>query len=204
MKNYMNFFKYLLLSLWNTFPKFLFFWGVPKHAVWAWYKTFADAIREMRKYSDENIATDGHSHGAHLDTQMQMHMRLFRAQRNFYISGFALFLCLYVGYPFPFDHFFHLLFIYFPPFFSITASSAGLWVLSPLPRPWKPRRKLLWTKRSLPPGPQRHSWIPGMQTLGTRKWLRSWRPSSRRKMMVHKNNVFMRVHDLIIRNLFQI
>ena len=53
-----------------------------------------DAIREMRKYSDENVATDGHSHGAHLDTQMQMHMRLFRAQRNFYISGFALFLCL--------------------------------------------------------------------------------------------------------------
>ena len=25
-----------------------------------------------------------------------MHMRLFRAQRNFYISGFALFLCLVV------------------------------------------------------------------------------------------------------------
>jgi len=31
-----------------------------------------------------------------LDTQMQMHMRLFRAQRNFYISGFALFLCLVI------------------------------------------------------------------------------------------------------------
>ncbi len=26
----------------------------------------------------------------------QMHMRLFRAQRNFYISGFALFLCLVI------------------------------------------------------------------------------------------------------------
>ncbi len=25
-----------------------------------------------------------------------MHMRLFRAQRNFYISGFALFLCLVI------------------------------------------------------------------------------------------------------------
>ena len=24
---------------------------------------------------------------SHLDTQMQMHMRLFRAQRNFYIAG---------------------------------------------------------------------------------------------------------------------
>ena len=26
---------------------------------------------------------------SHLDTQMQMHMRLFRAQRNFYIAGWA-------------------------------------------------------------------------------------------------------------------
>merc|ERR1712187_842036 len=33
---------------------------------------------------------------SHLDTQMQMHMRLFRAQRNFYIAGFALFLCLVI------------------------------------------------------------------------------------------------------------
>merc|ERR1712157_716176 len=30
------------------------------------------------------------------DAQMQMHMRLFRAQRNFYIAGFALFLCLVI------------------------------------------------------------------------------------------------------------
>ena len=27
---------------------------------------------------------------SHLDTQMQMHMRLFRAQRNFYIAGWVL------------------------------------------------------------------------------------------------------------------
>merc|ERR1712183_157808 len=33
---------------------------------------------------------------SHLDSQMQMHMRLFRAQRNFYISGFALFLFLVI------------------------------------------------------------------------------------------------------------
>ena len=32
----------------------------------------------------------------HFLLQMQMHMRLFRAQRNFYISGFALFLCLVI------------------------------------------------------------------------------------------------------------
>merc|ERR1712088_1152820 len=51
----------------------------------------------MRKYVDEQHETEGRSHGsAHLDMQMQMHMRLFRAQRNFYISGFALFLCLVI------------------------------------------------------------------------------------------------------------
>ena len=52
----------------------------------------------MRKYSD-NPEDAGHAHrDGHLDVQMQTHMRLFRAQRNFYISGFALFLCLYVRY----------------------------------------------------------------------------------------------------------
>ncbi|XP_039278062.1 B-cell receptor-associated protein 31 [Nilaparvata lugens] len=52
-----------------------------------------DAIREMRKYS-----TNDHPEGAHLhlDAEMQGNMRLFRAQRNFYISGFALFLSLVI------------------------------------------------------------------------------------------------------------
>jgi len=57
---------------------------------------FLDAIREMRKYGDEDHS---HSHTPstnHLDVQMQSHMRLFRAQRNFYIAGFALFLCLVI------------------------------------------------------------------------------------------------------------
>merc|ERR1711874_692795 len=37
------------------------------------------------------------SRGAsHLDIQMQTDMRRFRAQRNFYIAGFALFLCLVI------------------------------------------------------------------------------------------------------------
>lgn len=57
---------------------------------------FLDAIREMRKYSDEQMGEE-HSHGSsHLDMQMQTHMRLFRAQRNFYISGFSLFLSLVI------------------------------------------------------------------------------------------------------------
>ncbi|KAJ8975515.1 hypothetical protein NQ317_010630 [Molorchus minor] len=52
-----------------------------------------DAIREMRKYS--NIDSEEHGH-AHLDREMQGSMRLFRAQRNFYISGFSLFLSLVI------------------------------------------------------------------------------------------------------------
>lgn len=50
-----------------------------------------DAIREMRKYS--NFEQGEHTH---LDAEMQGNMRLFRAQRNFYISGFALFLSLVI------------------------------------------------------------------------------------------------------------
>lgn len=50
-----------------------------------------DAIREMQKYS--NIEPAEHQH---LDAEMQGNMRLFRAQRNFYISGFALFLLIVI------------------------------------------------------------------------------------------------------------
>lgn len=54
-----------------------------------------DAIREMKKYSSLDHSTDGHGH-LHLDAEMQGNMRLFRAQRNFYISGFSLFLSLVI------------------------------------------------------------------------------------------------------------
>lgn len=50
-----------------------------------------DAIREMQKYS--NMEPEQHQH---LDAEMQGNMRLFRAQRNFYISGFALFLLIVI------------------------------------------------------------------------------------------------------------
>ncbi|XP_026327370.1 B-cell receptor-associated protein 31 [Hyposmocoma kahamanoa] len=50
-----------------------------------------DAIREMQKYS--NMEPTEHQH---LDAEMQGNMRLFRAQRNFYISGFALFLLIVI------------------------------------------------------------------------------------------------------------
>lgn len=50
-----------------------------------------EAIREMRKYSHVDPATE-----QHLTMGMQHSMRLFRAQRNFYISGFAIFLSLVI------------------------------------------------------------------------------------------------------------
>jgi len=55
---------------------------------------FLDSIREMRKHSFESREHEGgHSH---LDNELQHSMKLFRAQRNFYIAGFALFLCLVI------------------------------------------------------------------------------------------------------------
>lgn len=53
---------------------------------------FLDSIREMNKYSSPEIK-DAHGH---LDAEMQSNMKLFRAQRNFYISGFSLFLWLVI------------------------------------------------------------------------------------------------------------
>lgn len=52
---------------------------------------FLDALREVRKYSNADQSKD-----AKLLPNMfnHMHMKLFRAQRNLYISGFSLFLWL--------------------------------------------------------------------------------------------------------------
>lgn len=52
---------------------------------------FLDAVREVRKYSGKEVGTD-----AKLQPNMfdHLHMKLFRAQRNLYISGFAVFLWL--------------------------------------------------------------------------------------------------------------
>jgi B-cell receptor-associated protein 31 len=54
---------------------------------------FVDSIREIRNYTDMGVdpATDTR-HGAGTDSLV--HMRLFRAQRNLYISGFSLLLFL--------------------------------------------------------------------------------------------------------------
>jgi len=51
---------------------------------------FADSIREMRKYSHTDSAEASLSNNP--NTVDHIHMKLFRAQRNFYIAGFSLFL----------------------------------------------------------------------------------------------------------------
>ncbi|XP_072318615.1 B-cell receptor-associated protein 29 [Eucyclogobius newberryi] len=52
---------------------------------------FCDAVREVRKYSATDVGAN-----ARLQPNMydHLHMKLFRAQRNLYISGFAVFLWL--------------------------------------------------------------------------------------------------------------
>jgi len=93
---------FISTRMWNKVFKSRFLRGLESQLIYYFYVLvaililfFLDAIREMQKYSSEEQQqkTVGISH---LDTQMQMHMRLFRAQRNFYIAGFALFLCLVV------------------------------------------------------------------------------------------------------------
>jgi len=87
---------------WNAFFKSRFLHGLEKQLAPAFYIIasilllfFLDAVREAWKYNaiehKEGISQ------SHLDAQMQNHMRLFRAQRNMYISGFAGFLCLIIN-----------------------------------------------------------------------------------------------------------
>ncbi|ETE59363.1 B-cell receptor-associated protein 29, partial [Ophiophagus hannah] len=53
---------------------------------------FLDAVREVRKYSTVQLSEDSpHSSPTAFD---HIHMKLFRSQRNLYISGFSLFLWL--------------------------------------------------------------------------------------------------------------
>ena len=83
-----------MIRMWNKVFKSRFLKGLENQLIYYFYVLvaililfFLDAIREMQKYSSEEQQqkTTGMSH---LDAQMQMHMRLFRAQRNFYIAGY--------------------------------------------------------------------------------------------------------------------
>ncbi|XP_035898623.1 B-cell receptor-associated protein 31-like [Anopheles stephensi] len=103
---YVEIFVVLLLVLplrspqqWHRFFKSRFLAMLSRQAQTYFYLLLAvlvlfllEAIREMRKYSSND-----HSHTeTHLNVEMQHSMRLFRAQRNFYISGFAIFLSLVI------------------------------------------------------------------------------------------------------------
>nr|BAN20871.1 bcr-associated protein, bap [Riptortus pedestris] len=89
---------FISAKTWQRFFRSRFLQVVSQQATWYFAIIFAilallflDAIREMRKYSGKE-ATEH----AHLESELQISMRLFRAQRNFYISGFALFLSLVI------------------------------------------------------------------------------------------------------------
>lgn len=58
------------------------------------FSTPSDSMREMVKYQGD-LNTD-HLGSRHVDAELQHSMKLFRAQRNFYIAGFALFLFLVI------------------------------------------------------------------------------------------------------------
>jgi len=53
---------------------------------------FLDAFREVHVHQDDSHDME-ENEAVHLDVKLQTHMLLYRAQTNFYISGFALFLC---------------------------------------------------------------------------------------------------------------
>lgn len=52
---------------------------------------FVDAIRDVKHYSHALSLEDNKMTP---NTETSLHMKLFRAQRNLYIAGFALFLFL--------------------------------------------------------------------------------------------------------------
>jgi len=55
---------------------------------------FIDAWRDMNKYDEAYTHSEGLK--THVDAQTQAHMNKFRAERNFFVSGFTLFLCLVI------------------------------------------------------------------------------------------------------------
>ncbi|XP_026065017.1 B-cell receptor-associated protein 29-like [Carassius auratus] len=80
----------------------VFKWSIWSHLSQFWNKgfltmiiilivLFLDALREVKKYSTADQSKDTKLLPNMLD---HMHMKLFRAQRNLYISGFSLFLWL--------------------------------------------------------------------------------------------------------------
>jgi len=53
----------------------------------------SDGVRDVYRYSSPVTADEIRNNPT---AETMLHLKLFRAQRNFYIAGFALFLCLLV------------------------------------------------------------------------------------------------------------
>ena len=92
-----------VIRMWNKVFKSRFLKGLENQLIYYFYVLvaililfFLDAIREMQKYSSEELQQKASGGMSHLDAQMQMHMRLFRAQRNFYIAGWVTFHHIFV------------------------------------------------------------------------------------------------------------
>ncbi|KOB78686.1 Endoplasmic reticulum protein [Operophtera brumata] len=83
---------------WHQFFKSRLFDLFQQHAAMYFYCLLGvlclfliDAIREMRKYSHGSETAH-----IHLSTEMKGSVKLFRAQRNFYITGFSIFLAFVI------------------------------------------------------------------------------------------------------------
>lgn len=83
---------------WHQFFKSRLFFMFQQHAAMYFYVLLGvlclfllDAIREMRKYSHSSDTAH-----VHLSTEMKGSVKLFRAQRNFYITGFSIFLAFVI------------------------------------------------------------------------------------------------------------
>ncbi|XP_053611916.1 B-cell receptor-associated protein 31-like [Plodia interpunctella] len=82
---------------WHQFFKSRLFFMFRNHAAVYFYVLLGilgvflmDSVREMKKYAH---SPEGH---VHLSSEMKGNVKLFRAQRNFYITGFAIFLAFVI------------------------------------------------------------------------------------------------------------
>lgn len=83
---------------WNRLFKSRLFLIFQQHAAVYFYVLLGvlclflfDAIREIRKYSYNTDFTH-----LHLNSELKVSVKLFRAQRNFYITGFSIFLAFVI------------------------------------------------------------------------------------------------------------
>jgi len=85
-------------DIWSKFFKSRFVRWLERHSYIYKYSIFGllvllflDGVREVRKYTTADISIDAQAQFAPQSDTI-IHMRLFRAQRNLYLAGFALFL----------------------------------------------------------------------------------------------------------------